>query len=169
MGAVLHRENVDGTLTSPCSDSEQKAIKKSSGEISWLPFTYLRNYYYFIHLIKKKNQFLSRRGAPPQLAHLPQEPSTTAAAWQLPAGEGNCLGWGSGQISVHALCAAWSWLFVWVTMWGGWTPGLRALITIPDLGWDSGLGRDTKSKHAALPWGACLAGSISCEVAILAF
>lgn len=32
MGAVLHRENVDGTILSPCSDSEQKAIKKSSEE-----------------------------------------------------------------------------------------------------------------------------------------
>lgn len=64
MGAVLHRENVDGTLTSPCSDSEQKAIKKSSGEISWLPFTYLRNYYYFIHLIKKKKISFSVEGVP---------------------------------------------------------------------------------------------------------
>lgn len=93
MGAFLHRENVDSTIPSPCSDSEQKAIKKSL----CLPFTYLAA------PLKKKNQFLSRRGAAPQHEHLPQEPSTTAAAWQLLAGERNCLERGSGQIAVHPL------------------------------------------------------------------
>lgn len=39
--AVLHRENVEGTIPSPCSESEQKVIKKISGESLWHPFTCL--------------------------------------------------------------------------------------------------------------------------------
>lgn len=57
MRAVLHRENVDGTIPSPCSDSEQKASKKKSGGKLMAP----------IHILScsflKKSRFLSRRAA----------------------------------------------------------------------------------------------------------
>jgi len=56
MRAVLQRENVEGTIPSPCTESEQKVNKKSSGEILWLPLTDLAALF-------KKWQFLSRRGA----------------------------------------------------------------------------------------------------------
>lgn len=57
MRAVLHRENVEGTIPSLCSENEQKGIKKSSGGKLVAP----------IHILsfsfqKKISQFPGRRG-----------------------------------------------------------------------------------------------------------
>lgn len=61
----------------------KRQLRKILGKSSWRPFTYLA-------APLKKISF-SVEGVPPQCAHLSQEPATTAAAWQLLAGEGNCL------------------------------------------------------------------------------